>query len=337
MELPEAARIHKFNEAEIEKITSEFGLNCNFIRHKVKAAELLAMRNAWILFQQNRFTNLQANEIRLLLANEGDEIAIDYAILTVGFNHPWIHEKIHQVKNEAHPNPTRSFRDPDVIQNTIDIRKRLALKDPSDHQYQAYLASLEQEAERVELFKDAINHWIDELRNDQAGCESNATWASGAGDARNAEWDIKRAKQRINELLIEIEKQEEVIRKAQSPIRKFKLNEKARKDNPNHEVDDEVAKRKQARKDVARRFVTMWVASLIATLEVNNSAGLAKVTGINKMTWWRWFNGETVPTFSQLSYMLNEKIKYGKFPGELIKNLPTYPKLEKLVSLRMYV
>lgn len=327
-ELPEAVKRHSFDEKTILAFTEKLGLDQTSERHKVKAAELLAMRNVWIAMLQCKFAQLQITEIRLLLTGEAEDIAIDYAMLTSGLSHPWILEKVRQLKNEEHSDP-RDFRDPEIIQMQADIWQMLEAQDPNDPCYQAHLASIEEEKEREEFHEDVISHWIDRFKTD-AGL-----WVSEfEPDAYYAELDIKLAKQEIKALQIKIDEQEAIIRKAQKPIKKFKSLEKNRKAKLNNKIDEsEKIDSKKLRKAVARRFFTMWVASLIEVLEVDNSAGLAKVTSINKMTWWRWFNGITVPPYLQLSDLLNEKIKRGKYEDSALKNIPTYPRLEDIAFL----
>lgn len=328
IKLPEAARKYEFDEATIVAITGELGLDQNSERHKVKTAELLAKRSSWIIFIQSKLANLHKREIQLLLGGTNSEIAIDYVTLIAGLNHPWIEEKIHQLKNEKHPDPN-DFRDPEEIQRWAHRRQAIELEDPSDPIFQEHVASFEKEKENIALNKEFISYWIDTFKFDKG------LWVSEfEPDAFYAELDIKSAKQIIKELQIKIKEQETIICKAQRPIRRFRLHEKNRKAGSNIRSDGaDATEKKQIRKDVARKFFKMWVASLIEVLEVENSAGLAKITNINKMTWWRYSNGKTVPPYSQLSDLRGETIKSGKYGGMALENIPTYPKLEDLVSL----
>ncbi len=174
-----------------------------------------------------------------------------------------------------------------------------------------------------------ISYWIEKFETNKEG------WVSEfEPDAYHAELDIKSAKQKIKELQLNIAEQEAIITKAQRPIRKFKSHIKIMDSASNNKSDaTKNSERKKYRKDIARIFFKMWVESLIATLEVESSASLEKMTSINKMTWWRWYNGKTLPPYLQLSDLLKEKIKTGKYNGITLENIPTYPKLGDIALL----
>lgn len=318
----------RFDEALIVALTEELGLDMGSQRHKVKAAEILAIRNAWVGLLQGKFAGLERRDIELALSGANTNIAIDFVTLSFGFNHPWIEEKVHLLQIENHPDPN-DFRDPEDIMEGRRLRSMLEQKVNHDS---ARLESQREESTFQSLVEDGIAYWIDEF-----GLQDRLWRSEYEPDAYHAEQDIKAAKQKINELKKEIEAQEGMIYRAQVPIRRFKNHEKLKKTKS---AQLEAAKKKQFRKEVARKFFTMWVASLIQVLEVDSPAGLSRVTGVNKMAWWRRLHGKTVPPYTQISLLLDTTIKHPNkssqpcpYAGKRLGDIPTYPTSHDLMEL----
>jgi len=148
-------------------------------------------------------------------------------------------------------------------------------------------------------------------------------------DADLAEHDIRRAKNKIRELMAEIERQEASIRNARRIISKFKAID-GQKRLPGRPKADPASQWRQA---TARRFVAQWVESLKAALSIKSSGELAQLAGGNKMTWWRWGNQEAVPTPRLLEALLNVKIKSGELKGTALCDIQTSPSLTRLIDL----
>jgi hypothetical protein len=299
-EVPEKARSQCFDEHYLLPITKELGLNLT------KTAKLIALRNAWIAyFQESEISQISVNEIRLLMTNE---IATDYVVLTSAKwpEHPWIREQINQPETEENPASL-------VETSTV------VLDDPMcAMQHQAW----------IETQLDDINFCINLF------CSQKGAYTSLLDiDVDRAEHDIKRAKKRIRELHAEVEKQETIIRDAMKPIRKFQKYERALKKRAPGRPKISELKEQQWQRDIAKKFVSQWISSLMAALLITSCGELAKIVGSQKMTWWRWQNKKTLPPSSYLESLLDFEIKSGEHKSTKLSDIQTTPTLIDLIAL----
>lgn len=323
---------YQIPEEEVISIAKQFGLNPNFQRHLAKTAEIISIRKSWVHFQQAKIINLSKAEISLLFSAE---MTIDLAILTISFNHPWIHKRIHQIQNEDHPDPSY-FTTPEETSAILKAQRSLRIQDPNDPHWLQHIEKFKQTQKEEEARKIYISYWIDQFKSEQGRFRSFSEV-----DAHSAELDIQNAKQKLIELHAEYtkekEKQEAIIRKAKKPITRYQTRDKKTNEEELIEIEQDI----NFKKDIAKKFTNKWIVSLTEVLELESSAALEKLTNIDKMTWWRWQNGKVIPSYSTLSKIVNGEneivIKSGKYAGEYLKNLPTVPKLTELLSLREYI
>lgn len=323
---------YQISEEEVISITRQFGLNPNFQRHLAKTAEIICIRKSWVFLQQAKIINLSKAEISLLFSAE---ITIDLAILAISFNHPWIHKRIYQIQNEDHPDPS-FFGSPEEISAILKAQRSLTIRDPNDPYWLQHIEEYKQTKKEEEARQIYISYWIAQFESEHGKFRS-----FDEAIAHSAELDIKNAKQKLVELHAEYtkekEKQEAIIRKAKKPIARYQARNKKTNEEELIEIEQDI----NFKKDIFRKFTNKWIASLTEVLELESSAALAKLTNIDKMTWWRWQNGKIIPSYSTLSKIVNGEnemvIKSGKCAGEHLKNLPTVPKLTELLSLREYI
>lgn len=301
-EVPANARLQRFDEQYLLPIANELGLDLK------KTAILMALRNAWIAyFQETKIPKISVNEIRLLMTNE---IATDYVVLTSEkwSEHPWIRDQINQSQAEELPASTLILENPGC-----EIHHRIWIE--------------EQDAWE-EMQKDNIHFCINKFRQHRGGYTSFLEV-----DADSAQYDIKDAKKRIAELHVEVEKQEAIIREAARPIRKFQNHERALKKRAPGRPKISEMKEQQERRDIATKFVARWIGSLMDELSITSCGELAKMVGGQKMTWWRWQNGKTLPPLRYLEPLLDVEIKSGKHRSTKLRDLQSTPALVDLIAL----
>lgn len=317
------ADTYSFDKEVLMTLAEKMGLDQTSQRHLAKISEILGIRQAWVALQQNRIVNQHKFEIDFLLSKEE---AIDLAILTLGLNHPWIHQKIDQIKNEDHPDPN-DFSEPVEAWHNFNHRQSLNNKDPNDPVWKAHLEKFSQYKEKQNSLKLNIRYWIKEFNFENGSFKSMLE-----AEKHLAELDIAVAKQQIIDLhtkyMQEKEKQETIIRKAKKPIKDYLTQHTNKNQN-------EIKENQAIRSDVIKEFTSKWITSLINVLGIETSASLAELTSINKMTWWRWHNKKKEPSISTLSKIFDEKvINNDKFEGIYLKDLPTVPTFEELIALK---
>lgn len=299
-EVPENARWQHFDEQYLLPISKDLGLDV------AKTAILIGLRNAWIAyFQESKISKVSVNEIRRLMTNE---IATDYVVLTSDkwSEHPWIQEQIDQLQAEEHPSSLEEISD-----------------NPGCEMHRQ--AWLEEEDAWREMQREDINYCITEFSHLKRGSTSFLEV-----DAVSAEYDIKDAKKRIQELNMEIEGQEAIIRAAMRPIRKFRNAERSTKKRAPGRPKE--TREQQENRAIAKKFVSRWIQSLMDALSASSCGELVKIAGGQKMTWWRWLNKETLPSAPFLESLLNVEIKSGGRDTK-IRDVQTNPSLSDLITL----
>jgi hypothetical protein len=295
-EVPEKMHSQSFDEDYLLPIAQKLGLDI------AKTAILIALRNAWIAyFQETEISKISVDEIRLLMTNE---IATEYVVLTSSkwTEHPWIREQIDQFQIEVYPVCTAPLDRP------IDAMYHEAWIDEQQND---------------------INFLINEFRSQKGAYTLDNVFLEV--DAEFAEYDIQRAKKEIRGLHSEVEKQEAIIRQAMKPIRKLQNYERAlKKRTPGR---PKISEAQQQRQDLAMKFVEKWISSLMAVVLVSSCGELAKIIGGQKMTWWRWQNGKTLPRSSVFEPLLDVKIKSGEHKDTKLRDIQTTPLLIDLITL----
>lgn len=278
--------VQSFDEHYLQPIAQELGLNLT------KTAKLVALRNAWIAYFRD-------SEIPLALVKENqsltlNEIVRDYVVLTSS-------------KWTEHPRFTNS---PYVFPEDDDCVSLAECWD--NHQWQQWLSENDR--------KDKILSSIDDFRKQKQTKVYTSLLAKNADYAAN---DTKLAKNKIQELHCAIEEQEEIIRAANRPIRKFQNSETLKKKTPDQ----------KQRRDVAIEYVKQWVDSLMSYLSITSRAELARTVNGQKMTWGRWQNKETLPPSRALKSLLDVKIKTGQHQNMKLRDIQTSPSLTDLITL----
>lgn len=144
------------------------------------------------------------------------------------------------------------------------------------------------------------------------------------------------AKQKIRELLEEINKQEAIIGTSKRVIQKFnryiqneKSNRRGRPERPEH------------REEIVKEFMKKWVASLKDALEVRScgeQGGLAKmVSSTLERNWRRWLNGDSIPSYATFEMLLDSKITAGKYSGESLRDVPVTPTHNQMLILLQFI
>lgn len=81
--LPAEALNHAFEDGRIRGLTEKVGLDANSFRDKLKVAELIAVRNAWMSAVLDATTDAAGGEL-------STEVLDDYETLADALDHPWV-------------------------------------------------------------------------------------------------------------------------------------------------------------------------------------------------------------------------------------------------------
>lgn len=191
---------------------------------------------------------------------------------------------------------------------------------------------------------DAILHqvYIEQKENDIAFMGSffeseEGSWKSCEEmDAYFAQAEINTAKQKIIELLEEINKQETIIRVSKLTIQKYKRQVQTGKSNKRGRRT-----RSKYKEEIATKFTMKWVASLKDALEVKScgaGGGLEKmVSSTLERNWRRWLKGDAIPSYTTLETLLNSKITEGKYAGKPLCNVPVTPNHNQMLTLLQFI
>lgn len=317
-ELPPESKEYRFDDVSICPITERLGLDSASQQDNCKAAQILAMRNAWVSAIQNYYEQTEQYSASLL-----NDIAVEYIQLSSGFKHPWIQNEIEGYLAEKKELELEKYSDDfpkkeiSTDPNWSNIRV-INARGPCPHELAMY------EEHHRETEKD-IHHWIDLFKS------NDGNWTSEfAMYAEEAQSDIYVANRKISELQEIIEKQKALIQRAERIIRR----------NKRHETEMRASKKigrpekSLERQNVAIRFTSQWVQSMMDALDVISCSGLeSAIIGSSQRNWRRWLNGERVPTGRTLVELAKTKIKSENFKGSKLEDLPTSPRLVDLLAL----
>lgn len=163
----------------------------------------------------------------------------------------------------------------------------------------------------------------------------NRCWKSvDEMDAYYAQEEINSAKQKIRELLEEVNKQEAIIHVAKATIQKYKRKT---------EKSDKRGRpaRSEYREEIARKFTMKWVEALKDALEVKgcgSKSGLEKmVSSTLERNWRRWLRGDAIPSYTTFENLLDSKITEGKYAGKLLCKVPVTPTHNQILTLLQFI
>lgn len=317
-ELPPESKEYRFDDVSICPITERLGLDSDSQDDNCLAAQMLALRNAWVSAIQNYYEQTEQYSAPLL-----NDIAVEYVQLSSGFKHPWIQNEIEGYLAEKKELELEKSSD-DCSKNEISTDQNwpgtnvIHARGPCPHELAMY------EGHQREKEK-SIQYWID-LFESQDG-----SWTSEFEMyADEAQGDIDVANRKISELQEIIEKQKALIRRAERILRRKKRHEAEMRASkkigrPEKSLD---------RQNVAIRFTSQWVQSMMDALDVISCSGLeSEIIGSSQRNWRRWLNGETVPTGKTLVELAKTKIKSDNFKSSKLEDLPTSPRLADLLAL----
>lgn len=321
-ELPPEAHKYQFDDLSLFPITARLGLNPESDEDNSMAAEVLAIRNAWITSIQHYYGQSATDVPSDMLPND---TAVEYVLLTSGLIHPWIQERIQRhiaEQNRKKLEQTKKVNRPVEMSSdpnwpgTQVIHARL---DPPSQHEQTW---------RGEEMKD-IRYWLEEFGS------ADGMWASEFEmDIWYAQRDIDVTGRKIAELQKIIEKQKEQIQRVELTIREIKRHEaKARALNNDGSHKRGRPNNPPERQQAALRFTSQWVESLMNTLNVKNCVQLENIIdGSRQRNWRRWLNGKKVPNVTDLTALAHTRVRHENY-GKLLEDLPTNPCLADLLSL----
>lgn len=148
-----------------------------------------------------------------------------------------------------------------------------------------------------------------------------------------AQEKINAANQKIREMNDEIAKQQAIIDSSNKIILKYKrVLRTSKATTPGRPA------RLDSRDQLVKYFVVKWVESLKEALEVTNCGGLAKlIDSTTDRNWRRWLNGDAAPSYSSFEGLLNSRVSYGKYKGELLQSVPVNPTHNQILTLLRFV
>lgn len=317
-ELPPESKEYRFDDVSICPITERLGLDSDSQDDNCLAAQIMAMRNAWISAIQKHYGQTEQDSASLL-----NDIAVEFVQLSSGFKHPWIQNEIEGYLAEKKELELEKSSD-DSTKNEISTDSNwsnvrvINARGTCPHELAMY------EEHQRETEKD-IRHWIDLFKSKDRGWSSEFEM-----HADEAQGDIDVANRKISELHEIIEKHKASILSAERIIRR----------NKRHEAEMRASKKigrpekSLERQNVAIRFTSQWVQSMMDALDVISCSGLEyAIIGSSQRNWRRWLNGDAVPTGKTLVELAKTKIKSENFKSSKLEDLPTSPRLADLLAL----
>lgn len=317
-ELPPDAHQYRFDDLLLHPITERLGLDPGVDADNCKAAELLAIRNAWITAIQQHYGQSTTDIPGCTLTNAA---ASEYVLLTSGLIHPWIQERTRQ--HIADQN-RKKLEQADKANIPVEMSSNPNWPSAQVIHARATEPSPHEQAMHEEEMK-GIRYWLEKFKSED-GC-----WSSEFEmDAWDAQSDIDIANQKIAALQKIIGKQQELIKGAQLIIKRNKRHEAAMRKSKKIGRPEKSTERQ----NVATKFTAQWVKSLMDALNVNSCAKLG--TAINdssERNWRRWLNREALPSPANLSALLSVEITQGSHKGKPLLDVTTNPEHNDLLSL----
>lgn len=329
--LPRHYQRQRFLENDLEPICKLLNIEFEI------AAQVLAMRNAWLgLFENYVNLKIRNEEKNTIISKDNVKAVTDFLILNSPF---WTeHHNISEVVASLVAEQVR-------VNSKIEEDRK---QNVANGHNPAFIALLNKNREKS---LEDIEFCIDEFH-----LEDNKFKSFEEMDAWNAQLEINKAQRKIRELQQEVGRQENSIRQADETILKFKrlaLVEKNAKGRGRPESSEyNVA--------IGKKFVSQWVKSLMEALDVKSCQKLEELIcpyttklefnkAINKTeertipsraterNWRRWLKGEAIPNYKTFEILMGTKIDFGKCKGQLLQDMPTTPNSNDLQTLLRFI
>lgn len=161
-------------------------------------------------------------------------------------------------------------------------------------------------------------------------------------NARSAYFELMSAKQKIKELMEEVNKQESIIRASKKTIQNHKIHVQTCKRLHLEQTGKRGRpERSEYKERIVAKFMMKWVASLKDALEVKScgaKGGLANlVCSTVERNWRRWLNGDAIPSHATFENLLDSKIAGGKYAGKLLSDVPVTPTHNQILALLQFI
>jgi len=317
--LPLKSRLFQFDDLQLFPVIERFGLDIKSDEDAKKTAELLAIRNAWIASIQSRYG--QSSEVAACF-ELSLSAAAEYVLLTSNWmQHPWIQWQVRQHIEEENLKKIEQESKPalPVEMSSNPLWPGTQVIHAKTHEPSAqYLARHDEEMK-------GIPYWLNKFKS------TDGNWTSVFDIyVYDAEYDIHIANLKIAELKKYIAKQEALIKESNKIIIKNKKLEAAVipqrcRGKP---------KKSTERREVVLNFISQWVQSLMDTLEVTSCAKMETyIYECEQRNWRRWLNREAIMTPDTLTDLLSAEIRQGSYKGKPLRNVPTTPEHNDLLSL----
>lgn len=117
--LPQQVREQEFRDVTLQALTEKVGLDQNSFRDCLRVAELVAIRQAWMVGTLEHSKDQEAAQ--LMSAEQNKRINADFGILAAGLDHPWIQTQLLQQQRQS-----REFK---AMLEGVEPEKRAAAAD----------------------------------------------------------------------------------------------------------------------------------------------------------------------------------------------------------------
>jgi hypothetical protein len=312
--LPPTALTYRFDDLSLHASALALGLDAGVHDDLRLVAELLATRNAWLSAVDHHCR--QSAEVL------NNDVAQDYVRLSCNWlQHPWVQDRVQRYKVEQATEKAQEALRPAAPQemssnplwpSTQVIYGRCDPLTPHE------------EAHR-QAQMDGIDHWIMQFES------ADRRWSSEFDmNAWEAQCDIDVARRKITGLQEIIDKQHALIRVFERVI---KVNKRREAELTGTDKSGRPPKLVE-RQEVALKFTTQWVQSLMDTLQVSSCAQLeTKILGSSQRNWSRWLSGQAVPTSKSFADLQASKITHGRYEGQPLQAVDTTPPSTDMLKL----
>lgn len=188
------------------------------------------------------------------------------------------------------------------------------------------------EKEYFEFLENDPEHWANEFEFYEW------KYVDPDNQTGRARLEMLAAKQKIQELMEEINKQEAIVRDCHRAIRKHNRQRQLLNENSAGRGRPE---RSKAWEVIVKKFIMEWVASLKDALKVKGcgaKGGLEKLISTTpERNWRRWSRGDAIPSYLTFEKLLQSKIEVGQYAGESLCDVPVKPSHKQITRLLQFI
>ena len=313
------AQTYQFQDSELRAFALELGLDPTQQADMIETAKLLATCKAWLSTVRAHCRDCATAGLPEQLTTAVQE---DFVRLSCHWvSHPWIRRRVFQYANKSQLLQQAQAEQLDERPQTSSDPRWPGISIIYGRAPEQTPQELAEALER----RNRIGYWINKLDAERTNYSSR--YDVVAWDAKD---DIDATNQKIEGLMEFVDAQRSLVARLQKIWRKnIKLDASV-----NGRSNAGRPKQMAERQDLARKFTSQWVQSLMLALAAPSGAALESlVSKSSQRNWQRWLTGHASPTQASLVKLLKSQITHGALQGQRLGEINTTPTCDELLSL----